>query len=122
MYLALLGLFPVGWLVEASAVVLGGLKLLAPVFAPLLAAAVPAPEGEEFAGLADEPAALADVAAALVDLPLEAAAAAADPLEADVELASLGVVIPDVELPPCCHAGAVLFSYNYFCWIKISDT
>ena len=88
MYLVLLDLFPVGWLVEASAVVLGGLKLLAPVFAPLLAAAVPAPEGEEFAALADEPAALvpvaaalADVAAALPDLPLEAAAE--EPLEAD---------------------------------------
>ena len=121
MYLALFGLFPVGWLVEASAVVLGGLKLLAPVFAPLLAAAVPAPEGEEFAALADEPAALADVAAALADLPLEAATAA-DPLEADVELAPLGVVVPDVELPPCCHAGAVLFSCNYFCWINFSDT
>ena len=120
MYLALFGLFPVGWLVEASAVVLGGLKLLAPVFAPLLAAAVPAPEGEEFAALADEPAALADVAVALADLPFEAPAA--DPLEADVELAPLGVVVPDVELPPCCHAGDVLFSCNYFCWIKISDT
>ena len=120
MYLALFGLFPVGWLVEASAVVLGGLKLLAPVFAPLLAAAVPAPEGEEFAALADEPAALANVAPALADLPLEAAAA--DPLEADVELAPLGVVVPDVELPPCCHAGAVLFSCNYFCWINFSDT
>ena len=58
MYLVLLDLFPVGWLVEASAVVLGGLKLLA----PLLAAAVPAPEGEEFAALADEPAALVLVA------------------------------------------------------------
>jgi hypothetical protein len=113
MYLVLLDLFPVGWLVEASAVVLGGLKLLAPVFAPLLAAAVPAPEGEDFAALADEPAALAE-------LPLEAAAD--EPLEADVELAPLGVVVPDVELPPCCHAGAVLFSCNYFCWIHFNDT
>ena len=120
MYLALFGLFPVGWLVEASAVVLGGLKLLAPVFAPLLAAAVPAPEGEEFAAPADELAALADVAATLVELPLEEAAD--EPLEADVEPAPLGVVVPDVELPPCCHAGAVLFSCNYFCWINFSDT
>ena len=111
MYLALFGLFPVGWLVEASAVVLGGLKLLAPVFAPLLAAA-PSLEGEDFAALADVPAA--------VEFPREAAAD--EPLEADVELAPLGVVVPDVELPPCCHAGAVLFSCNYFCWIKISDT
>ena len=108
MYLALFGLFPVGWLVEASAVVLGGLKLLAPVFAPLLAAAVPAPEGEEFAALADEPAALADVAAALADLPLEAATAA-DPLEADVELAPLGVVVPDVELPLAAMQGLSCF-------------
>ena len=110
MYFVLFGLFSVGWLLEASAVLLGRLKLLASLFPPLLGVA-PAPEGEDFA-------ALADVLAA-VELPLEAAAD--EPLEADVELAPLGVVA-DVELPPCCHAGAVLFSCNYYCGTNFSDT
>ena len=55
-----------------------------------------------------------------MDVPLQAAAD--EPLVAlvaDVALVTLGVEADD-KLAPCCHAGALLFSCNYYCGSNVN--
>ena len=113
MYFVLFGLLPAGWLVEASAELLGGLNL----FAPLLAAVehlAPLPAvGEELAplpgvvaDLAPLPAA-AGVVAYLAPLPV----AAGEEFVVDDDGAPLALPVAD-EAAPWCHFGTVLFACN----------
>ena len=91
MYFVLFGLLPAGWLVEASAELLGGLNLFAPLPAAVEDLAPLPAVGEEVAPL---PGVEADLA------PLPAAADEVAPLPAADEAA------------PWCHSGTVLFSCN----------
>ena len=116
MYFVLFGLLPAGWLVEASAELLGGLNLFAPLptavedLAPLPVAVgeelAPLPAAGVLADLAPLPAA-AGVVAYLAPLPV----AAGEEFVVDDDGAPLALPVAD-EAAPWCHSGTVLFSCN----------
>ena len=119
MYFVLFGLLPAGWLVEASAELLGGLNILAPPPAEVEDLA-PLPGVE--ADLAPLPAAADEVAplpaAGDEDAPLPAAlvvfaplAAAGEEFVVDDDGAPLALPVAD-EAAAWCHSGTVLFSCN----------
>ena len=126
MYFVLFGLLPAGWLVEASAELLGGLNLaplpaaadevaplLAPLprveadLAPLPAAADEAPPLPA-AGAEAAPLPAAPLLAAVVFAPL---AAAGEEFVVDDDGAPLALPVAD-EAAPWCHSGTVLFACN----------
>ena len=132
MYFVLFGLLPAGWLVEASAELLGGLNLFAPLPAAVEDLAPLPAVGEELAPLpgvvadlaplpaaADEVAPLlaaVDEAAPLPAAPLLAVvfaplAAAGEEFVVDDDGAPLALPVAD-EAAPWCHSGTVLFSCN----------
>ena len=133
MYFVLFGLLPAGWLVEASAELLGGLNLFAPLPAAVEdLAPLPAAVGEELAPLPGVVADLAPLPAAADEVaPLPAAVDEAAPLPAgpllavvfaplaaageefvvDDDGAPLALPVAD-EAAPWCHSGTILFSYN----------
>ena len=109
MYFVLFGLLPAGWLVEASAELLGGLNLFAPLPAAVEDLAPLPAVGEELAPLpaaGDEDAPLP--AALVVFAPL---AAAGEEFVVDDDGAPLALPVAD-EAAPWCHSGTVLFSCN----------
>ena len=129
MYFVLFGLLPAGWLVEASAELLGGLNLFAPLPAAVEDLAPLPAVGEELAPLPGVVADLAPLPAAADELaPLPAAGDEAAPLPAalvvfaplaaageefvvDDDGAPLALPVAD-EAAPWCHSGTVLFSCN----------
>ena len=133
MYFVLFDLLPAGWLVEASAELLGGLNILAPPpaevedlaplpgveadLAPLLAAAdevAPLPTAVDeapplpAAGAEAAPLPAAPLLAAVVFAPL---AAAGEEFVVDDDGAPLALPVAD-EAAPWCHSGTVLFACN----------